>query len=183
MELQTGSELHIGAGTRTAEGLQTESDLERLVRCYQEMLLRYCTGILGSREDAEDAVQTAFIKAWKKRNSLKRGASLKSWLYRIAYRASVDLLRTRRPAGELPEDLSAETPGGGEDGFSDTIRNALGTLSALDRAIVEERILEEMPYEEMAAIHRMSAAALRRRYSRARQKLQALLTKEENDAG
>ena len=71
MELQTGSELHIGAETRTGRVLQTESDLERLVRRYQEMLLRYCTGILGNREDAEDAVQTAFIKAWKKRNSLK----------------------------------------------------------------------------------------------------------------
>ena len=43
--------------------MQTEQDLEQLVRAYTPALLRYCTGILGNEHDAQDAVQKTFIKA------------------------------------------------------------------------------------------------------------------------
>ena len=162
--------------------LMTESDLEQLVRRYQEPLLRYCTGILGNHEDAEDAVQLAFIKAWKKRESQKNSESLRSWLYQIAFRTALDLLRTRKQTDEIPDSLAEEAHPEQETGFSDATTAALCALNVLDRAILEERILEEMTYKEMAAIHRLPEATLRRRYSRARQKLQALLTKEENHA-
>ncbi|MCR5295015.1 MAG: RNA polymerase sigma factor [Lachnospiraceae bacterium] len=159
--------------------LRTESDLEQLVRQYQEPLLRYCTGILGNSADAEDAVQITFIKAWKKRSSRKKENSLKSWLFRIAYRTSVDLLRSRKSADEIPDNLAENAAEEGEAGFSEETAAALGALSVLDRAIVEERILEEMSYEEMAEIHHLPAGTFRRRYSRARRKLQTLLTKED----
>ena len=163
--------------------LKTESDLEMLVRRYQDPLLRYCTGILGNREDAEDAVQSAFIKAWRKRDSLKNRASLKTWLYRIAYRASVDILRARKETEEIADEPAKETEPARETGFSEETAAVLASLGVLDRAIVEERILEEMPYEEMARIHHLPAAVLRKRYSRARQKLRSLLAGEEDHAG
>ena len=163
--------------------LKTESDLEMLVRRYQDPLLRYCTGILGNREDAEDAVQSAFIKAWRKRDSLKNRASLKTWLYRIAYRASVDILRARKETEEIADEPAKETEPARETGFSEETAAVLASLSVLDRAIVEERILEEMPYEEMARIHHLPSAVLRKRYSRARQKLRSLLAGEEDHAG
>ncbi len=162
--------------------LKTESDLELLVRRYQEPLLRYCTGILGNREDAEDAVQSAFIKAWKKRTSLKNRDSLKSWLYRIAYCCAVDILRTRKETEEISDMPAGEMNAERETGISEETETVLDSLSVLDRAIVEERILEEMPYKEMARIHHLPAATLRRRYSRARKKLRALLSKEDNHA-
>lgn len=162
--------------------IKTERDLETLVRRYQEPLLRYCTGITGNREDAEDVVQTAFIKAWMKRDSQRKSGSLKSWLFRIAYTASVDFLRARRRTNELPDSLAEQAAKGRDPGISDEMRAALASLSVLDRAIVEERILMEMSYEEMADIHHLPAAALRKRYSRARQKLQKLLAKEEHHA-
>lgn len=160
--------------------LRTESDLEQLVRRYQEPLLRYCTGITGNREDAEDVVQTAFLKAWMKRSSQKNRESLKSWLFRIAYTTSVDLLRTRHRTDVIPDNLTEQASCEGDPGISEEMRAALASLSVLDRAIVEERILEEMSYEEMAEIHRLPAATLRKRYSRARKKLQNTLKKEEN---
>ena len=52
--------------------MQTEQDLEKLVRTYTPALLRYCTGILGSEHDAQDAVQQTFIKAWQHRHTLRR---------------------------------------------------------------------------------------------------------------
>ena len=53
--------------------MQTEQDLEKLVRTYTPALLRYCTGILGSEHDAQDAVQQTFIKAWQHRHTLREG--------------------------------------------------------------------------------------------------------------
>ena len=45
--------------------MQTEQDLEKLVHAYTAPLLRYCTAMLGSETDAQDAVQTTFVKAWQ----------------------------------------------------------------------------------------------------------------------
>ena len=53
--------------------MQTEQDLEKLVRAYTAPLLRYCTALLGSAQDAQDAVQTTFVKAWLHRGSLRGG--------------------------------------------------------------------------------------------------------------
>ena len=62
--------------------MQTEQDLEKLVRTYAPALLRYCTGILGSEHDAQDAVQQTFIKAWQRRHTLREGENnIRAWLY------------------------------------------------------------------------------------------------------
>ena len=74
--------------------MQTEQDLEKLVRTYTPALLRYCTGILGSEHDAQDAVQQTFIKAWQRRHTLREGENnIRAWLYRIAYRTALDTRR------------------------------------------------------------------------------------------
>ena len=159
--------------------LKTEEDLELLVKENSASLLRYCTGILGSVADAQDAAQTVFIRAWEKRASLRQKTSIRSWLFRIAYRVCLDELRRRRVTEELTEwpELSYEPEFDG--GMSEALSAALEALSPLDRAILEERILEEMSYRELSAIHRLPQAALRTRYSRARKKLYKLLTCEE----
>ena len=103
-------------------------------------------------------------------------------LFRISYTTSVDFLRARRRTDKLPDSLAEQAAKGRDPGISDEMRTALASLSVLDRAIVAERILMEMSYVEMADIHHLPAAALRKRYSRARQKLQKLLAKEEHHA-
>ena len=158
--------------------IYTEQDLERVVHEYQDALMRYCTGLLGSQQDAQDAVQTTFIKAWEKRQSLRNDKALKSWLYRIAYRASIDLLRRRPAETELSDDLEAPEK---DSGLSEALEEALNALKPLDRAILEERLLEEMSYEEISRIHRLPQTTIRARVSRAKKRLRILLkeTKEE----
>ena len=75
--------------------MQTEQDLEKLVHTHTAALLRYCTGLLGSEADAQDAVQQTFIKAWQNRHTLRRDGTdnERAWLYRIAYRTALDMLR------------------------------------------------------------------------------------------
>ena len=84
--------------------MQTEQDLEKLVHTHTAALLRYCTGLLGSEADAQDAVQQTFIKAWQNRHTLRRDGTdnERAWLYRIAYRTALDMLRAARRAAAYP---------------------------------------------------------------------------------
>ena len=163
--------------------LKTEEDLESLVNEYSESLLRYCTSILGNCADAQDAAQTAFIRAWEKRAAIRQKNSIRSWLFRIAYRVCLDELRRRRDTEELTERPELSYGQDPDAGMSEELTKALAALSPLDRAILEERILEEISYRELSAIHRMPQTALRARYSRARKKLFELLSRENGEGG
>ncbi|HIZ49203.1 MAG TPA: RNA polymerase sigma factor [Candidatus Gemmiger excrementavium] len=156
--------------------MQTEQELETLVRAYTPALLRYCTGLLGCEADAQDAVQATFIKAWERRHTLRGGGqdNERAWLYRIAYRTALDMLRAARRAEQRkpPEPLPPDP------GITESLRDALNTLDPLDRALVLERVLDGLDYAALARIHQRPAAYLRTRYHRAKRRLAELLQKE-----
>jgi RNA polymerase sigma-70 factor (ECF subfamily) len=68
--------------------------------------------LLGRRQDAEDAVQQAFFRAYESRASYDARRRFSTWFYRILVNACVDELRRRRPGGlvEVPDLPAAETP-------------------------------------------------------------------------
>lgn len=162
--------------------MQTEHDLERLVHAYTAPLLRYCTAMLGSEADAQDAVQAAFIKAWLRRGTLRGDGqdNERAWLYRIAYRTALDMLRTARRAEQRALAQPPEPPPP-DPGLRAELREALGALPPLDRALVLERVLEGMDYAALAKIHRRPEAYLRTRYHRAKRRLADLLREEGTD--
>ena len=104
--------------------MQTEQDLEKLVHTHTAALLRYCTGLLGCEADAQDAVQRTFIKAWQQRRTLRGDGTDNecAWLYRIAYRTALDMLRAARRAANYPTPEPREQ----DPGISDELRTALG---------------------------------------------------------
>ena len=159
--------------------MQTEQDLEKLVHTHTAALLRYCTGLLGSEADAQDAVQQTFIKAWQNRHTLRRDGTdnERAWLYRIAYRTALDMLRAAKRAANYPTPQPLEQ----DPGISDELRAALNALSPLDRALMLERVLDGMDYAALARIHGLPAPYLRTRYSRAKAKLAATLKEGEHD--
>ena len=77
----------------------TEVDFRARVEPHRRELHVHCYRLLGSFEEAEDLVQEAFLRAWRRRETYEGRASVRSWLYRIATNACLDALdkRPRQP--------------------------------------------------------------------------------------
>lgn len=153
-----------------------EACLEGAVARYGQALLRYCHHILCDYHEAQDAVQTALLRAWDRRASFRAGTNLEAWLYKLAYHACIDLLRQRRRQRFAPPPTAAHDP----DYIGPELREALGRLTAQERGLVFGRVMEGRPYSELAQIYGQPAATLRKRYERARGKLARALTEPHN---
>jgi RNA polymerase sigma-70 factor (ECF subfamily) len=87
-----------------------ESAYRSLVESHRAELHAHCYRMLGSVHDAEDALQEALLRAWRGLPRFEARSSLRSWLYRIATNAALDLI-ARRPQRVLPVDhLPAADP-------------------------------------------------------------------------
>ena len=80
-----------------------ESAYAQLVEPHRSELHAHCYRMLGSVQDAEDALQEALLRAWKALPKFEGRSSLRSWLYRIATNTSLDAIE-RRPKRILPID-------------------------------------------------------------------------------
>jgi RNA polymerase sigma-70 factor (ECF subfamily) len=81
----------------------SEDAYRRLVEPHRSELHAHCYRMLGSVQDAEDALQEALIRAWKGLSKFEGRSSLRSWLYRIATNTSLDAIQ-KRPKRILPVD-------------------------------------------------------------------------------
>ncbi|KAA5836389.1 RNA polymerase sigma factor [Saccharopolyspora hirsuta] len=88
-----------------------DAAFEQLVHSCSAPLLGMALRMLGDRADAEDVVQDAFITVWRRAGDLHEPAALRSWLFQIARRRCLIVLRTRRtrrtdPVWSVPEQRS-----------------------------------------------------------------------------
>jgi RNA polymerase sigma-70 factor, ECF subfamily len=93
------------AGERDAELLQLarrgdERAYEELVRRHRGALHAHCYRMLGSLEDADDALQEALLRAWRSLERFEQRSSIRTWLYKIATNSSLQLA-ARRPRRRL----------------------------------------------------------------------------------
>lgn len=150
---------------------------EPVIRMTQQKLYRYCRFVLMDNQEAEDAVQDILFKAYRHLGSY-RGGNAMSWLYKIAATHCATLLRKKGRRERLMSMLSAMSGGtekSAEQAFADSagVRlDWLGRLSPAEREIVVLRVLADMPFEEIARVAGIRPAAARKRYERAKSKLQ-----------
>ena len=88
-----------------------ETAFNTVAERYRRELLIHCYRMLGSLQDAEDAVQDALLRAWKYRESLKEGVPVRPWLYRVATNACLDVIGHDARRSALAAKSSDEAPG------------------------------------------------------------------------
>ena len=81
-----------------------EQEFIALMRENQERLFRLAFNLLGDAEEAKDATQETFVRAWKKLDALRRDTS-RAWLSKTTVNLCMDWLRKRKFKGDLPEDF------------------------------------------------------------------------------
>ena len=159
------------SGQVTYENINYEYLLEQMIAAHGAGLLRYCHSILLDYHEAQDVVQSTFIKAYSKiisNVSEIHGA----WLYRTAYAACIDIIRRKKLQNlfflKNSEQEATTTP---EYFISDNVNSILSQLPPKDRALVFSRAVEGLDYNELVTVYGTNAATLRKRYERAKNKL------------
>jgi RNA polymerase sigma-70 factor, ECF subfamily len=161
-----------------------EGDVEayaRLVDRHYDRCARIAVRIVGNREDAEEALQDAFLRAFNALGDYEERERFSSWLTRIVVnQCRTVLARTRRREAMFldvdPRDLThAATRPEGDEGWAD-LERALAQLPVAQREAIVLRYADDLTYEEMARITGAGESALKMRVQRAFARLRALLT-------
>jgi len=156
-----------------------------LVSRYRARFCRYAVHMLGNREDAEDALQDAFVRAWRALGRCRDPERFDAWLFRIlANRCRTRGARRRRYESTFTQDehalLSAPrdapaVPVGEEQGWSRAVDRALAALEPDQREAFLLKYVDELSYEEISSLTGVGISALKMRVKRAADRLRDLL--------
>jgi RNA polymerase sigma factor (sigma-70 family) len=156
-----------------------------LVQRYQDQALGAAYAVLGDRQEAEDATQEAFTRAFQALNRFQPGGSFRAWLLRIVVNEAHDLRSARqrrtnilsRASGEL--ETTAATPSAEDAALKQRRREALlGALFALpetDRLVITCRYFLDLPEAEIAEVLGVALGTVKSRLSRALARLEPIL--------
>jgi RNA polymerase sigma-70 factor, ECF subfamily len=163
-----------------------------LVERHSRSVYKVAYRVTGNPDDAEDVVQETFLKAYRQLDRFEERASFGTWLHRIAWNCSVDLLRSRPKreqaeeadtleqlgsthatvtgsAAPSPERLMASVQ------VSDRVKEAMGRLSPLERAAFVMRHYEGRSIEEISQALEIRANAAKHSIFRAVRKMRLAL--------
>lgn len=183
-------------GSLSLEKLQAgdRNEFARLVELYSDLIYRLAVKILGNSQDAEDALQETFLKAFRSIKDFKGLSSVTTWLYRIAVNEALMILRKAKPeqtrlelddqdADEgvepvqladwepVPEDklLSAES--------MQVLNGLVQDLSPALRVVFLLRDIQELSVRETAEVLGVTEIVVKTRLSRARFQLRQGLSR------
>lgn len=149
-----------------------EGAFAEIFRRYHRELYRYLRAILGSAEDAQDALQAAMTSALVSLPGEEREISLRPWLYRVAHNQAITILRRRTAVADparlerIPDEAAS-----GEVERRQALRELvadLGSLPERQRAALTMRELSGLGYGEIGAALDASPAAARQAVYEAR---------------
>jgi RNA polymerase sigma-70 factor, ECF subfamily len=136
---------------------------EMIIRTHSRTLFAIAYSILQNREEAEDVVQDALVRAWKTRWRVRDPEKFPAWLSTIARHRAHDIFRKRRtvPLGEHLEGHALSCPSTNTIDVDRQLHSALADLPELHRAALTLRYFEEMDYATIENTLGLSNGALR----------------------
>src|SRR6201998_1250274 len=168
------------------------SAYDELVRKYDRQVFRIAQHITQNREDAQDVVQDAFLKAYEKLDQFQGNSKFYTWLVRIAVNEALMRLRKRRTGkmvsidedvqteeGSVPRDLAEWRPNPEQEynqaELADILRKTIQGLPPGFRSVFTLRDVENLSTEETAEALGLSVPAVKSRLLRARLQLRERL--------
>jgi RNA polymerase sigma-70 factor (ECF subfamily) len=167
---------------------------DQLVRQYERRVFRIAQNITQNREDAEDVVQDAFLKAYKNINRFQGNSKFYTWLVRIAVNEALMKLRKRRTSrvvsmddevqteeGAIPREFADWSPNPeqmyGREELSEILNKTVQGLPPAFRTVFTLRDVDGLSTEETAEALKLSVPAVKSRLLRARLQLRERLAK------
>lgn len=161
---------------------------EALVTPYERQVYFTCLKLMGDPQSAEDCAQEAMLRAFRSLKQYRGESAFSTWMYKVAYSACLDAMRKqkRRPQESLDTLTEAGfTPPSHEAGPYEALekKERLAVLRAAIAALPEDlrqtlvlSQLENLSYEEVAAMTGVALGTVKSRVNRAREKLKQILT-------
>ena len=161
-----------------------------LVERHSHAVFRLAYRMTGNEQDAEDAVQEAFLRSFRRLNQFAGQASFGVWLHRIAANCSLDLLRRRQrqagagaPQSPLPTEMLDMLPGSAPTPdcvlasaeMEQQVESALDALSPQERAAFVLRHFEHRSISDISAALGLGVSAAKHSIFRAVQKMRQAL--------
>ncbi len=162
-----------------AGALAKEQIYSRLV-AFLPRLRRFCRGLTGSTDLGDDLLQATFERALSRIDQWQTGTNLENWVFRVATNLNIDRLRAQRLRGvSVAIDEAFELPGVDElarlefRSELDAVNSALAAMSAELRGVMAAVVLDGRSYREAAEILDIPIGTVMSRLSRARQFIEA----------
>jgi RNA polymerase sigma-70 factor (ECF subfamily) len=155
----------------------------RLVDRHAAWGLGFVERMVGARADAEDLVQTAFLRVWQGAAKWEPAARFRTWFYRVLYNLCMDHFRTRSPPSEDVEQALPDGQPSGEERYAatqraDRVRAAIAALPVRQRAAIVLCYYQELSQAEAAAALGVSEGALESLLARGRAALKSSMQRE-----
>jgi RNA polymerase sigma-70 factor (ECF subfamily) len=151
------------------------ASFEELVRRHERRVYNLALRMLGRDEDARDATQDAFLSALRKVSSFRGDAAFTTWLHRVTVNACYDMLRRRArgPLLELDSELPPPEPRAGVDpaeaaAVGVDVRRALVQVPEEFRAVLVLHDVQDMVYDDVAAVLGIPVGTVKSRLHRGR---------------
>ena len=150
-----------------------------LVSAYQDVLFNVALRMLNDREDARDATQNAFLKAWRKLHTFDGQSRFFSWIYRILVNETLNLIRGRRSQVPLDERMASRERSPADQAeateIGGIVQEGLMELRTDYREVIVLRHFHQMSHCEIAGLLNLPEKTVKSRLYTARQLLGRIL--------
>ena len=168
-----------------------ESAFEQLMLLHQKPVYNICYRMAGNADDALDLSQEVFLKLWRTLEQYQFDAAISTWLFRLTQNVCIDFLRRKKRQQHVSLTFSGDEDEGKELSVPDpeplpeervifnekqaAIRAAMNALPVDFREILQLRVVQELPYEQIAQIMDLPVGTVKSRLARARLQLKKRL--------
>jgi RNA polymerase sigma factor (sigma-70 family) len=164
------------------------SKFSYFVEKYKHMAFSIAFRIADNREDAEEIVQDAFLKAFRSLDKFRKDSKFSTWFYRIVVNSSLSRTRNKKPESSMVDtedvaDVVVESVESAYHGFTLSeqkifIEEALGKLNPEDRLLLTLHYLNENSIDEITVITGIVQENVKMKLYRARNKMYHILNRE-----